>query len=105
MTHWLYKSVIRPVITYDQLFQYGTIRIIWLPEHCGVGGNKKANALALKAREMQTTNLENANNFSETRSELMEWASNIHISLWNRGTIWETTRILLGNPNEYKTKV
>lgn len=82
----------------------GKVRIIWVPGHHGVRGNERANALAIRARELHEINLDNAKPFGATRSELRTWAIDAHNTLWNSGVVGETTKILWGNPNGDKTK-
>ena len=69
-----------------------------MPAHSG------ANALALKARELHSVSLENAKPFCDTRKELKTWPKCSHTTLWNSEIVGKTTKILWGNPNEYKTK-
>ncbi|XP_075159442.1 uncharacterized protein LOC142232680 [Haematobia irritans] len=78
---------------------YGSIRIIWVPVHCGVDGNEHVNDLAIKAREAEEVNLDNPKPFGATRSELKVWAKRAHVELWNSGIIGRTTKIIWGDPD------
>lgn len=82
----------------------GRLRIIWVPGHCGVVGNERANSLATKARELHAVNLENAKPFGTTKNELEQWAKLAHVTMWNEDTVGRTTKILWGDPNWDKTK-
>lgn len=84
--------------------EYGTVRIIWVPGHYGVRGNEKANDLAVRARGLQATNLDNAKPFAATRTELRTWARNSHIALWNGEIVGRATKILWGDPNGDNTR-
>ncbi|XP_075150766.1 uncharacterized protein LOC142224875 [Haematobia irritans] len=84
--------------------EYGSIRIIWVPAHCGVDVNEHVNDLAIKAREAEEVNLDNPKPFGATRSELKVWAKRAHVELWNSEIVGRTTKIIWGDPDEEKTK-
>lgn len=98
------KTVLDCINSINAFSQCGTIHPIWEPGHCGVRGDKRAKSLAVRAREIQSINIENAKTFGTTYPELKIWARNAHNTLWNSATVGRTSKILWGNPNEEKTK-
>lgn len=65
---------------------------------CGVRGHERANSLAVRARKMQSINLENVKPFGAKRSELKIRTGNAHNTIWNSATVGKTSKIWWGKP-------
>ena len=63
---------------------FNSVRLVWVPGHCGIEGNERVNLLAKQASSSRFTGPEPSvgNSTSTMRSSIRSWATQEQSRLW-----------------------
>jgi len=89
-----------------QLAIYKSLRLVWVPGHCGIYGNETADALARKASAMPFIGPEPFAGITVTtvQREMLFWALNEQSCLWQNTAKWRQAKQLVKQPKIRLTK-
>ena len=96
------RAVLDCKVSLNELGKSNSVTIIWVPSHCGIPGNEKADRLANRGASMNFTGPEPMFGVSSTtrKSIVKEWLRNEHLTRWTKYEGAKHTKLFCKAPSK-----